>query len=109
MRTEVLHHQALQFERPAGRHTCQLWHRVEVQQQLPYTPRTFLFGPTLDSMVTVQECVRIADQHVHTAEVIPVKFASHLASNTVKRILEFDVETAGLRRALPVRSESGNP
>ena len=26
----------------------------------------------------------------------------------VKLILEFDVETAGLRRALPVRSESGN-
>ena len=55
------------------------------------------------------ECDRIADRHVHTAEVIPVKFASHLASNTVKRILEFDVETAGLRRALPVSSESGNP
>ena len=26
----------------------------------------------------------------------------------VKLILDFDVETAGLRRALPVRSESGN-
>ena len=49
---------------------CQLWHRVEVQQQLPYTPRTS----------------RIADQHVHTAEVILVKFASHLASNTKRMI-----------------------
>ena len=101
MRTEVLHHQALQFERPAGRHMCQLWHRVEVLNS----------DGTVE--LRMQECVRIADQHVHTAEVAPVrfplKFASHLASNTVKRILEFDVETAGLRRALPVRSESGNP
>ena len=86
MSAEVLVRKARRFEHhiAVGRHSRQLWHRLEAPQQkywrLPVTLRTFLLSQTLaldsDSAeeLRMPECVCIANRYEHTAEVIPVKF-----------------------------------
>ena len=75
----------IRTSRAVGRHSCQLWHRLEAPQQkywLPVTLPTFLFSQTLaldsDSAeeLRMPECVCIANRYEHTPEVIPVKFSA---------------------------------